>query len=145
MVLGHSADVVPRECVYVLLLCVFLLPAEQTWEETNKQSRVVVLLDITPSLTDPRATDEVSTNPGRKVKTRMDVILDFLSDNDVAFLKRLLEKNPVAIYTFGTRLDESPTVVNPGETWTRNDWESLALRLQAVRAAWTFRRGQRRG
>ena len=41
-----------RELVYAILCTVFLLPAMQTWEDTNKQSRVVILLDISPSVTD---------------------------------------------------------------------------------------------
>jgi hypothetical protein len=112
-----------RMTVYAILLLVFLLPAMQTWETTNKQSRVVILLDISPSVT--TVTDEIGTRT--KPKTRMDVILDFLSDENVAFLKNLLERNPVAVYTFGTRLDESPTVINQDDqVWKRSDWEAFA-------------------
>lgn len=114
-----------RMAVYAILCFVFLLPAIQTWEETNKQSRVVVLLDISPSVTS--VTDEIGTGPGRKPKTRMDHVIEFLSDDNVAFLKRLLEKNPVAVYAFGTRLDESPQVIEAGElAWSRADWEAFA-------------------
>src|SRR5262245_29624086 len=35
-----------RMTVYAILCIVFLLPSMQTWEDTNKQSRVVILLDI---------------------------------------------------------------------------------------------------
>jgi hypothetical protein len=116
-----------RAWVYAILCFVFLLPAMQTWEDTNKQSRVVILLDISPSVTDPRATDEIVTGPGRKAKTRMDLIIEFLTDEKVAFIKGLLEKNPVAVYTFGTRLDESPTSISQADpAWTKSDWEALA-------------------
>ncbi|MBM3980101.1 MAG: VWA domain-containing protein [Planctomycetes bacterium] len=114
-----------RMTVYAVLAVVFLLPSMQTWEDTNKGSRVVILIDITPSLTEK--TDEIGTGPGKKPKTRMDVLIDFLSDDNVKFLKNLLEKNPVAIYAFGTRLDESPTVVpKGGAAFTREDWQAFA-------------------
>jgi hypothetical protein len=116
-----------RMTVYALLCVVFLLPAMQTWEDTNKQSRVVILLDISNSVTDPRATDDVVIAPGRKPKTRMEVVIDFLTDERVAFLKNLLEKNPVAIYAFGTRLDEAPRIIEQGGApWTKAEWQSFA-------------------
>ena len=40
-----------RIAVYAILCFVFLLPALQTKEKVYKNSRVVVLVDITPSLT----------------------------------------------------------------------------------------------
>lgn len=109
-----------RITVYALLCVVFLLPAELTSEDTHKQSRVVVLLDISPSMHKP---DEL----GAKPRTRMQILIEFLTDENVAFLKRLLEKNPVAVYAFGTRLDETPTVLAPGEAaWSRAEWEAFA-------------------
>lgn len=101
-----------RITVYAILCVVFLLPAMQTWEDTNKQSRVVILLDISPSMTDPRASDEIGTKTG-KLRTRMDILIEFLSDEKIAFMKNLLEKNPVAVYAFGTRLDEAPLWSGP--------------------------------
>lgn len=120
-----------RMTVYAILCFVFLLPAMQTWEDTNKQSRVVILIDISPSVT--VKSDEIGKGTKKKpdgtstLKTRMDVLIDFLTDEKVAFMKNLLEKNPVAIYAFGTRLDESPTVIGQGEpTFSRADWEAFA-------------------
>ncbi len=114
-----------RMAVYAILCLVFLLPSVQTWEETNKQSRVVILLDISPSVA--TVTDEIGSGPKRKPKTRMDHVIEFLSDDNVAFLKRLLEKNPVAVYAFGTRLDESPQLIEQGQpAWSKGDWEAFA-------------------
>jgi hypothetical protein len=114
-----------RITVYAILCTVFLLPSLQTWEDTNKQSRVVILLDISPSVTN--VTDEIGSGPGRRPKTRMDILVEFLTDERIAFLKNLLDKNPVAIYAFGTRLDESPTLVEQGaQPWTKADWDSFA-------------------
>jgi hypothetical protein len=116
-----------RVAVYAVLCAVFLLPAMQTWEESTRQSRVVILLDISPSVTDPRATDEVGTGPGRKPRTRMDILIEFLTDDRVAFLKNLLDKNPVAVYAFGTRLDETPQMVEQGAVpWAKAEWEAFA-------------------
>ena len=113
--------------VYAILCFVFLLPSMQTWEDTNKQSRVVILLDISHSITHDQATDEIVLRKDQKAKRRIDVIIEFLTDENVAFMKNLLEKNPVAIYAFGTRLDESPQMVGQGESpWSKADWEAFA-------------------
>ena len=50
-----------------------------------------------------------------------------LTDDKIAFLKNLLEKNPVAVYAFGTRLDEAPALVGQGEpAWSKAEWEAFA-------------------
>jgi hypothetical protein len=114
-----------RISVYAILCFVFLLPAMQTFETTNKQSRVVILLDISESVT--KVTDEVSANAARKPKTRTEVLIEFLTDESVAFVKKLLEKNPVAVYAIGTRLDESPAVLGPTDpAWGKAEWEAFA-------------------
>jgi hypothetical protein len=113
-----------RICVYAILCGVFLLPAMQTWEETNKASRVVILLDISPSM---GTSDEIGTGPGRRPKSRMDLVIEVLTDEKVALIKNLLEKNPVAVYAFGTRLDESPRLIEPDEAaWSKADWQAFA-------------------
>ncbi len=110
-----------RITVYAILCVVFLLPAMQTWEDTNKQSRVIILLDISPSVTD--VTDETG---GTTAKKRIDLLIDFLTDEKVAFMKNLLEKNPVAVYAFGTRLDETPTMIGHKEpAWAKAEWDSF--------------------
>jgi hypothetical protein len=116
-----------RIAVYAILCFVFLLPAKQTWERTEKKSRVVVVLDISPSMT--RTSDEIDSR-GRPAKTRMDVLLDFLTDdkndNKVKFIQRILEKNPIVVYTFGTRLDDSSQMMNRDESpWTRAEWDAF--------------------
>jgi hypothetical protein len=113
-----------RICVYAILCFVFLLPARQTWERTEKRSRVVVLVDISPSLT--RVSDDISRK-GTKQKTRMDTLIELLSDKDVALVQKLLEQNPVAVYPFGTRLDENARVIERDETpWGPAEWRALA-------------------
>ena len=114
-----------RISVYAILCCVFLLPAYQTYERTEKRSRVVVLLDISPSIS--KTSDEVGVVTGRKPKSRLATVVEFLSDDKVAFLKNLLDKNPVAVYRFGTRLDEEPAVIGKGDpAWAAAEWEAFA-------------------
>ena len=113
-----------RITVYAILCFVFLLPAKQTWERTEKKSRVVVLLDISPSMT--RVSDEIDSQ-NRKAKTRMDVLIEFLTDDKVKLIKPILEQNPVVVYQFGTRLDESPRTMNRGEAaLSKGEWEEVA-------------------
>jgi hypothetical protein len=113
-----------RITVYALLCFVFLLPARQTWERTEKTSRVVVLIDISPSMT--RLSDDVA-GKGKKQKTRMDVLIDFLQDKDIALLENLLKTNPVAVYAFGSRLDESSQMFErDAAPWGPAEWAAFA-------------------
>jgi hypothetical protein len=113
-----------RITVYAILCFVFLLPAKQTWDRTEKKSRVVVVLDISPSMT--RVSDEIDTG-GRKARTRMDVLIEFLNDNNVKMLQKILEKNPVVVYALGTRLDETPQTIERGQRpWNNAEWEAFA-------------------
>ena len=109
-----------RVTVYLALCMVFLLPAFQTRERTERRSRVLVLLDVSPSVT--KVSDEIGTTPGTKLKSRLSTIIDFLTDEKVSLLKNLLDKNPVLVYRFGTRLDEEPQPFNRESTpWTAAD------------------------
>ena len=114
-----------RITVYAVLCGVFLLPALQTYERTEKRSRVVVLLDVSPSVT--KVSDEIGSLPGKKLKSRLATVIDFLTDDKVAFLKNLLEKNPVVVYRFGTRLDEEPQALAQDDAaWAAAEWEAFA-------------------
>jgi len=115
-----------RIAVYAILCFVFLLPARQTWERSEKRSRVIVLIDISPSMT--RVSDEITLKGGKKSKTRMDYLIDFLADADVAFLQNIIKTNPVYIYPFGSRLDESPReLTRASAPWTVQDWRDFAM------------------
>ena len=113
-----------RIAVYAILCFVFLLPAYQVKEKVFKNSRVVVLVDITPSVT--RVTDEIDAR-GRKPKTRMDLLIEFLSDKNIGLIKNILNDNPVFIYPFGTRLDETPYSIGRNEeAWNKDEWQAFA-------------------
>ena len=112
-----------RMSVYTLLAGAFMLPAIQTWEENEKNSRVVILFDISPSVTD--VSDETSTPGSIQPKTRIDQVLDVITDEEVGFLKSIVAENPVFVYRFGTQLDEEPSSFPKESTpWTRDEWQS---------------------
>lgn len=114
-----------RIAVYALLAAAFLLPARQTWEKVEKRSRVVMLVDVSPSVT--QVTDDVRSAANPKPKTRMQKVLDFLTDDKVAFVRRLVAKNPVYVYRFGTRLDDDAQVFDEtASPWSAADWEAWA-------------------
>ena len=114
-----------RITVYALLAFVFLLPAFQTYERSEKRSRVIVVLDVSPSVT--KKSDEIGSVPGKKLKTRLNTVIELLTDEKVAFLKNLLAENPVVTYRFGSRLDEEPHSFATTDTpWTAAEWDGFA-------------------
>jgi hypothetical protein len=112
-----------RITVFGLLGWAFLLPAIQTWEITQKKSRVIVVLDVSPSLS--QVSDEVSSAGAAKPKTRLAKVLDVLNDQDIGLISKLLQKNPVHVYRFGSRLDEESQVVTSEQPWTADDWQAF--------------------
>lgn len=132
---GAWAKVAPMAFLRYLTLAAlafcFLLPAMQPWETTEKRSRVVILLDVSPSQT--VWSDDISRDPQAKLKTRMDKVLDFLTADGEqgTFVARLLEKNPVYVYRFGASLDAEPGVMaaagpdGKGAAWPRDEWQAF--------------------
>lgn len=114
-----------RSTVLVILAGAFLLPAIQTWESTEKNSRVLVLLDVSPSITE--ISDEIASGSSSP-KTRLDKIIDYLSDDEASFLAKILEKNPIYFYRFGARLDEDSFGITTPErlNLTADDWAAWA-------------------
>lgn len=120
-----------RSAVYLILAGVFLLPAMQTWETTQKRSRVVLMLDVSPSISD--VSDDLPPEDGSSFKQakRLDKVVAFLAESD--FLKKLTEKNPVSVYRFGARLDEEPAIFDQGSAnWDADRW-SAWLKLDLKR------------
>lgn len=114
-----------RMFVYVLLAFAFLLPAKQTWETTEKTSRVLVLLDVSPSMT--QIADDRPSAGAPKPATRLQKVLDFLTDDKAAFLHKILDRNPVVVYRFGGRLDDETRTVTPdAPAWSKAEWDAWA-------------------
>src|SRR5436853_1149090 len=104
-----------RMAVYLILAGIFLLPAMQTWERAEKHSRVLLLLDVSPSVaTVSDDLPEEGTQPG-KPATRLEKVVNFLTDKQANFLGRVLENNPIHAYRFGARLDEEAAVFEKGQ------------------------------
>jgi hypothetical protein len=147
-----------RATVYGLLAYMFLLPAvkeTRIWKprvppELIRHSRVVVLLDVSGSMLETK--DDPSYVPEGNRKTRLEKVIEYLSDEKVAFFRKLLENNPVYVYRFASRLDADATpfqldkdgVIRPFITqrkknesgqeeqvgfltrWNANDWKEFA-------------------
>jgi hypothetical protein len=110
-----------RGSVYVLLAWVFLLRAEQTWEESQSQAKVVLLFDVSNSL--QQVDDIPQGTPGEKLLSRQDKVLEFLTSDRVKFLPGLEANNPVSAFRFGLRLDDNYLLFRDGQAWTKAEWE----------------------
>jgi hypothetical protein len=111
-----------RCAVYLILALVFLLPAWQTWDRAEHRSKVVLLIDVSGSMA---TKDDVPTEsmPVEKLLSRQDKAIRFLSDSQIAFLKRLEAKNPVSAYRFGSVVDEEFQAFDAGREWTAQEWQ----------------------
>ena len=93
-----------RVGVYAVLAYMFTMPAKQTWEKIEKGSRVLVVIDVSESMS--KVSDEIPNPAVATPDTRLKKVLDYLSDDNVAFMKKLLDKNPAFVYRVGARLDD---------------------------------------
>ncbi len=97
-----------RATVYGLLAYMFLLDTvkeTRIWFPTTpplleRRSHLVMLIDVSGSM---GSKDDPSTLAVRR--TRLQKVIDFLTDEDIKFMHRLAEKNPVHIYRFASTLD----------------------------------------
>jgi hypothetical protein len=112
-----------RCAVYLILAIVFLLPARQVWEKTETRSKVIVALDVSASMASRDDLPGEGT-PAEKLLTRQDKVIRFLTDEQLGFLNGLEEKNPVFLYRFGNRADESFRVIENGQLWSAGDWST---------------------
>jgi hypothetical protein len=114
-----------RSTVYVLLAGVFLLPAVQTWEESEVRSKVLVLFDVSGSVS--AVIDDIpdERTPIEKLPTRQDKVLRFLADEKKAFLSGLEKKNPITVARFATKMDANPWFFADGRNWTQEEREEL--------------------
>lgn len=112
----------------VLAFC-FLLPAMQPWETSEKRSKVVLIIDISPSMS--KWSDDISRDPNAKLKTRLDKVLDFLTSENGKFVSDLLAKNPVSVYRLGAVLDPEAGTIRRGAdkpdqfNWKPEEWQAF--------------------
>src|SRR5262245_34951388 len=77
-----------RTMVYALLALVFLMPAEQTWHETNRTSKVVLVMDVSKSLTETRDETPPESKTIKDMPTRQQKVLSWLMKDDIGFMDR---------------------------------------------------------
>ena len=125
MVLGLS-----RAIVYGLLAFAFLLPAEQTWEQSTSRSKVVIAFDASSSMT--TTIDDIPSEsvPLNKLPTRQEKVIKFLGDSTIDFLGALEKTNPVFAYRFGRSLDENFLQFQEGACLTKEEREKLKEALK---------------
>jgi hypothetical protein len=125
MVLGLS-----RAMVYGLLAFAFLLPAEQTWEQSTSRSKVVIAFDASSSMI--TTIDDIPSEsvPLNKLPTRQEKVIKFLGDSTIDFLGALEKTNPVFAYRFGRSLDENFLQFQEGTCLTKEDREKLKEALK---------------
>ena len=125
MVLGLS-----RATVYGLLAFAFLLPAEQTWEQSTSRSKVVIAFDASSSMT--TTIDDIPSEsvPLNKLPTRQEKVIKFLGDSTIDFLGALEKTNPVFAYRFGRSLDENFLQFQEGACLTKEEREKLKEALK---------------
>src|SRR5262245_33545067 len=114
-----------RTLVYLILAGIFLFPAMQTWERSEKPGRVLLLLDVSPSIT--TVSDDLPEDgsaPG-KPATRLERLVTFLTDPQIDFVTKLVQQNPVAAFRFGARLDDEAAQFEKNlPTWDAAQWRS---------------------
>jgi len=112
-----------RYLVYLILGGVFLLPALQAWETSEARSKVIVVIDVSGSMTSIDDLPTAGVTP-EQLPTRLDKVVGFLTSERIAFLKRLQDTNPVAVYRFGGRLDEDYKLFEGGKVASAAEWNA---------------------
>lgn len=112
-----------RSTVYCVLAIMFLLPAEQFIEETTTRFKVILLFDVSGSMSNK---DEAPTEavPAGKILSRQDKIVQFLTDEQIAFIQRL-QRHPVTLYRFGGKLDTDFQLVEESDVLGKDRWHAF--------------------
>src|SRR5260370_1407595 len=112
-----------RIAVYLILALVFLLPAEQTWERTETRSKVILLIDVSGSMASKDGIPSEAI-PVEKLLSRQDQDIQLLTRDQIKFIKRLQEKNPVTLYRCGQQIDETFRGLDPEAPSPRRAWNA---------------------
>lgn len=114
--------------VYALLAWIFMLPAIETYEKTETYARVLVLFDVSGSMQtkDLAAPGDRLARPvsADAVLSRQDNVISLLTNKQIAFLKRLRDRNPVVLYRFGQQLDPGARAFEAAKDWGKGQWQS---------------------
>jgi len=119
-----------RCLVYGILAFVFLLPGCQTWDTTESHSKVIVVFDVSDSMTQtvdqrPEIGQDPSTLP-----TRQDLVIELLTGKPhnggqpkASFIRGLLEKSPIAAYRFGGQADDKNVIHQDSLAYSHKQWK----------------------
>src|SRR5262249_49120912 len=120
-----------RLSVYAVLIFIFLLPGCQHFKAEERQSRVILVFDVSRSM---QWKDEIAKTPEEEkaLLSRQDKVVNFLTSpytgqentKKFTFIQHLHEKNPVYCYRFGLTADLTPADPNAVAGWTRGQWET---------------------
>jgi hypothetical protein len=98
--------------VYAILSVVFLLPGCQTFDESVSYPKILVLFDVSDSMTTQDDVPDPGQDPAT-LPTRQDKIVKFLTasagadkQEEPPFVERVLQNTAVDMYRFGLMLDE---------------------------------------
>lgn len=113
-----------RCMVYSILAVVFLLPGCQTFEQSVNYPKVMVLFDVSDSLTQVKDDTPSAGQDPKSLLTRQGKVIDFLTRTvdakkqpQTAFLDRVLQNTDVVMYRFGKLVDEKEVQrIKQGET-----------------------------
>ena len=124
-----------RCSVYVLLAIGFLLPANQTFEESKLHSKVLVLFDSSLSMAQIKDDLPTAATPAEMLPARIDKVVHFLlrpnedtktRGQKTSFLQALESKNPVYCFRFGSQLDPDYTVrANGLQLWKEENDQNI--------------------
>ena len=117
-----------RCTVYAILAFVFLLPGCQYCETNETHAKLVILSDVSLSMSTIDDLPELGQDPA-KLPTRQDKVLQFFTGlakgdpKNKSFIERVLQKSPATVYRFGTVADESNVHnLKEGSTLTLAEW-----------------------
>lgn len=114
-----------RSVVYIILAAIFLLPARVTWERSEKNGRVLMLVDVSPSVTTVSDDQPEASDSSSRPLTRIDRAATLLGGRDSRLIERLAAQNQLQVYRFGSRLDDESLTVDADTTgWTPEQWSA---------------------
>ncbi len=136
-----------RCAVYTILAFVFLLPGCQHYDTNETHAKVLLLLDVSGSMTVVDLFPEPGQDPS-KLPSRQDLVIELLTGvkaKGPGFMDQLVKKSPVTAYRFGSVADEMFVEnMKEGALFTAQQWgeflkpdskqiEKLASRVAASR------------
>jgi hypothetical protein len=120
-----------RSLVYVILALVFLLPGCQTYDTTESHAKVLLLLDVSGSMSTIDDLPESGQDP-TKLPSRQDKVIQALavqvpgSKIKTPLLTGVLDKSPLSAYRFGGLADDVNVLqFREGDSYSEQKWSDF--------------------